>query len=571
MKTIITAVVIIIACSGLLAQDSYRMFINKIDMPMNREGVLADVLFEGRDGGRIDSIVFLFSGGFFLAGKNQDVLWANAVASASRLQDYLPGNVDSSASNPLYKIYIVRRSDEPFSASWQEWSNAVSIGAEYYDGNGDGIYSPVDLNSNGIWDITEDSPPLIGNEIAFCVYNDGVDPSLRRFSDVQPQGIEVRQTVFAFDKNYSNVPLEALDYTIFVRYSLVNTGKVAEIFDSVYFGIWADTDLGTYFDDLAGCDLSAQSGYIYNPGSDQDFGINPPAHFLTSLQSPYAFIPGISFIDNNVNGEYNEGIDIPLDTAYNFKGSILGVQTIPGAKNIGMTAFTHYMKSDIIIGDPNFKNEMYNYLRGLDRLGQLLDPCSWQIGTVVGGAVCNEINPLFWYSGDPVSNYGWLNIFPTDQRQLVSSGPFKLEVNKPVDIIAGYIVGRGTDELNSITVAKEYAKTMVNFVKSNFSDFTVTDVNNQKPIAPENFYLFHNYPNPFNPSTVIRYQIPEAGLVSLKVYDLLGREVASLVDEIKPAGSYEVKFDASELSSGVYFYRLQSGDFISARKLILIK
>ncbi len=582
MKTIISTIVIVMASLSIYAQDTYRMWINQINMPMNREGVLADVIIDGYDGGRIGGLsepVFLFSGGFFLAGKDQDSIWANAVASASRLQDYLPGNVDSLSTNPLYKIYIVRKIEPPFGTSWQNWKDAVSIGADFYDGNNDGIYDPVDSNTNGIWDTNEDAPPLIGNEIAFCVYNDGVDPLLRRFQDVLPKGIEIRQTVFAFNKNYSTTTLDPLDYTIFVRYRLVNTGKVAEVFDSVYFGIWADTDLGDYNDDLAGCNTSAQSGFIYNDGTDAEFGVNPPAHFLTLLQSPYAYIPGISFTDNNSNGYYDVGIDTPLDTAYNHKGIFLGIDSIPGAKNLNMTSFVHYMSSHPTIGDPITKEEMYNYLRGRDRLGNYIDPCTWYWGTIAGGANCAEINPLFWYSGDPVSNYGWINYVPTDQRQTVSSGPFKLEVNKPVDIIAGHIVGRGTDALNSVTKAKDNAKTMINFVKSNFSDFTVTDIQDQSTLQPEEFYLSQNYPNPFNPVTVIRYSIPnvethrDASLrnVTLKVYDILGREITTLVNEEKPAGTYEVEFNGSKYASGVYFYQLKTGNYLDTKKMILIK
>jgi len=85
------------------------------------------------------------------------------------------------------------------------------------------------------------------------------------------------------------------------------------------------------------------------------------------------------------------------------------------------------------------------------------------------------------------------------------------------------------------------------------------------------FKLLQNYPNPFNPSTVIGYQLPVTGFVSLKVYDVLGNEVATLVNEEKPAGSYEVDFSARGLSSGIYFYSLQAGSFIQTKKLILIK
>jgi hypothetical protein len=88
---------------------------------------------------------------------------------------------------------------------------------------------------------------------------------------------------------------------------------------------------------------------------------------------------------------------------------------------------------------------------------------------------------------------------------------------------------------------------------------------------PKYSLLHQNYPNPFNPSTVIKYQIPAEGLVSLKVYDILGREVADLVNEFKQAGSYEASFDGSSLSSGVYFYRLVSRDYTSIKKMLMVK
>lgn len=89
--------------------------------------------------------------------------------------------------------------------------------------------------------------------------------------------------------------------------------------------------------------------------------------------------------------------------------------------------------------------------------------------------------------------------------------------------------------------------------------------------AVTNFELYQNYPNPFNPSTKIKYQIPAAGNVSLKVFDVLGREVASLINEEKPAGAYEVDFNASSLSSGIYFYTIKSNSFVSTKKMLLIK
>ena len=88
---------------------------------------------------------------------------------------------------------------------------------------------------------------------------------------------------------------------------------------------------------------------------------------------------------------------------------------------------------------------------------------------------------------------------------------------------------------------------------------------------PKEFLLMQNYPNPFNPSTKIKYSIKTTDLVQLSVYDILGKEVASLVNENKEAGYYSIDFDASHLPSGVYFYRMQSGEFVSSKKMLLIK
>jgi hypothetical protein len=89
--------------------------------------------------------------------------------------------------------------------------------------------------------------------------------------------------------------------------------------------------------------------------------------------------------------------------------------------------------------------------------------------------------------------------------------------------------------------------------------------------SPADFSLDQNYPNPFNPTTTITYSIPKLSFASIKVFDMTGSEIATLVDEIKPAGSFEVEFYPSTLPSGVYFYRLQAGDFIETKKMVLLR
>jgi len=89
--------------------------------------------------------------------------------------------------------------------------------------------------------------------------------------------------------------------------------------------------------------------------------------------------------------------------------------------------------------------------------------------------------------------------------------------------------------------------------------------------VPTEYQLSQNYPNPFNPQTKIKFSLPKEGFVTLKVFDMLGREVASLVNDFKTTGTYIVDFDGSELSSGIYYYRLESPEFFDVKKMILIK
>lgn len=89
--------------------------------------------------------------------------------------------------------------------------------------------------------------------------------------------------------------------------------------------------------------------------------------------------------------------------------------------------------------------------------------------------------------------------------------------------------------------------------------------------TPTEYYLKQNYPNPFNPTTTIRFSIPSATFVQLKVYNILGNEIATIVNEQLPAGNYSVEYDEANLSSGIYFYTLTTNDFSETKKMTLVK
>ncbi len=102
-------------------------------------------------------------------------------------------------------------------------------------------------------------------------------------------------------------------------------------------------------------------------------------------------------------------------------------------------------------------------------------------------------------------------------------------------------------------------------------NYLLTGIQSKPDKVPTNFQLYQNYPNPFNPSTIISYQLAKKSQVTLTIYDILGRRVATLVNQNENAGSYDVRFDGSALASGVYFYRLEAGSYSQIKKLMLLK
>jgi hypothetical protein len=549
--------------------NGYALDVNKIELPLNNAGVLADVnvtygqrvmvyvsdpannmsvyksdinLGGGGSMGKYDGGGILYSAGFYLSGYVNGNLFANGVASSSLVEDYQPGKVSSSPDDPNNIIYVIRKSDPPFSYSWRKWKDAVMLGADFYDGDKDGIYNPVDKNWNETWDTFEDMPPLIGDEIVWCVYNDGVPADERRFG-VEPIGIEVQQTLFASNS-------QELENVIFIKYKLTNTGLVSDVLDSIYFSPTDDTDIGDALDDLGGCDTLFQSSFTFNALDDQVYGNNPPAVYTTLLQGP---------VIQSQN---------PTDTAFIRNGEIIGEEIFSGYKSLGLYSFIGYAKSDPRQGDPQNVQHVWNYVHAKDRQGNMLNPCDTLYGKVYGNVDCNEVNPMFWFSGDPVSQFGWLDKRAMDDRKFSSIGPLTLEKNKPAEILLALVVGRGTNNLNSITVARENVQRAIQEYESNFASMTYTS----PPAIPVTSYLlYQNYPNPFNPTTTIRYELPQDGVVTIEVFDILGQKVKTILNEFKDAGRYEVAFSSTGLASGVYIYQLRVDDFITSKKMMILR
>ena len=124
-------------------------------------------------------------------------------------------------------------------------------------------------------------------------------------------------------------------------------------------------------------------------------------------------------------------------------------------------------------------------------------------------------------------------------------------------VTAVYNTNNETSPTNTVTINVQGSSIEK---KTNFVSFFVTD-----------YGLWQNYPNPFNPTTKISYQIPVASQVSIKVFDVLGNEVRTLVNEVKPEGYYEIEFKADNIPSGIYFYKMQTRNFTAVNKMILMR
>ena len=187
------------------------------------------------------------------------------------------------------------------------------------------------------------------------------------------------------------------------------------------------------------------------------------------------------------------------------------------------------------------------------------------------GVLKSDVNLLSW------ENLGLINkrlssIITIDEQVFVSSdslGVFKF--NNKLMIWEG--INDGLDSLNIIQLFSDtngylYARTRTSLYRTT----TVVGIDNKDKTTDVNSYkLYQSYPNPFNPTTTISYTIPKRGLVQLKVYDILGKEIETLVNEEKPSGKYSVKFNGSNLPSGVYFYNLRINNFVQSRKMILLR
>lgn len=478
----------------------------------------------------------LFTAGLTIGAKVNGEL---RMVAASFNGEYSPGYCIN--GNPIkdwkFKYYKYTKGlDTRESWDWINWGLMVPYGAPF-----------IDVNNNGIYEAAIDTPGVKNAKetIFYCMTD--ADSSYHSAGEgfgggIKPLGAEVHMTAWVY-----NYP-EFLNDVQFIGFDIIN--KSPYIWNSVQMGIVSDPDLGDPNDDYIGCDTNLNLGFCYNGDNDDpQYGIAPPA-------------VGFTILRGNLNRSVTPNVRLNM-TSFDFF--------------VGASTSLAPCESDPV-GEP--------YSAYLMLSGYKKDSTCW-----LNPKFNPPLKTKFCYTGDPETNVGWneeqgsikncekdstgLLIAPNpygDRRMILGSGAknFNIVSGESQKFVIAQLIARGSTNKNSVTRLKQLTESVRNFYLTTFP----IGINQISSTVPEKYNLFQNYPNPFNPITNIKYQIPKNSLVILKVYDVLGREVETLVNEIQQAGVYETQFPGNEnfnLSSGIYYYRLSAEGYTSVKKMVFVK
>ncbi|MGB6120948.1 MAG: T9SS type A sorting domain-containing protein [Bacteroidota bacterium] len=307
------------------------------------------------------------------------------------------------AGDPRYRLYKILRGDT-LSPDYLEWP--VDLGAPCED-----------LNENGLWDPGIDRPKFYGDQQIWCVIND-VNVGLHlRLGATPPMGLEIRILYYAFART------DVLGNTMFMRWEIINKSDAA--YDSVFFSMWSDPDMGDANDDLPGCDTTLNLGYVYNGDNDDGtaagYGARPPALGFVYLEGP----------------------------------ALQGIPEDSGRIMTSFVPFTGGTFAELIDppdASPNYARIAYDFLKGM-------------MGTVGRYLMRPDSSIITYYlSGDPVTGTGDLpsnfplwggKFYPQDIRMSINSGPFTLAVGDTQMVVSALLLSQGDDRLGSLALLRQ--------------------------------------------------------------------------------------------------------------------
>ena len=452
-----------------------------------------------------------------------------------------------------------------YNLDWLNWP--VDLGAPYVERNripGYQIPPPfsITFTADSLIPGGYDEPGVGGNvpadQVIWTVYNDLDRNVTLGLYLSEPLGLEGQVTIWGYKRT------DAVGNLHFKRLRLINKGGVdigggvrgAFYIDSMYVSQWSDPDVGDSGDDVCGTDTLLGLGYAYNghaiDAQYQQYGLAPPGVGYQILAGPLVPSPG--------------------DTG------VFDFRRIINKKNLPMTAFV-YFSAGSPITDPLLGYQSgASYESTLEwwRMFRGLRPDSSSVPERYYPFPPGFTPGPFCLTGDPVQGTGFLDglgtsysFEPGDRRTVPSSGPFSLAFGDTQEVVVEVVAGIGADRLSSISLMKSNAQIGRGVFIGMISP--LTGVEELRTNVPSAIQLSQNYPNPFNPSTTIKYQLLTQSHVTLKMFDVLGREVTTLVDDVEQPGYKAVTWNARSVASGVYFCRLQAGSFVETKKLVLTK
>ncbi len=450
------------------------------------------------------------------------------------------------------------------------------------------------------------------NNLRFCSltnlsegtgYTQNLNPSVSYFGGIDPIAMRVMVSWTGFrqmilDKKFAKEN----------EYSMVRYAAVAKVGYGEYWGGWSDFSHGVNFTNNNSIPTSVGSILAFSQSNGQY-----TKYVKRDASGNYSLIQSLSangiqpLVSNGTNFSnikamvFNNGTTIPYlihQCTNDFSGGLLEKTGIITENGISYGRTGSLVKNGIEfifnVGDISVDGSIINFIERIDTLPvNNINELNSAVGTNYFNL--NSQSELVFSNYYYTINGNYADSLLDDQFNIT----FKCElVNALTDEVIGvfdqvtynklntslysnpsYLVNcsgieAGLYYLRLTTSATDTVKMFVGDIQRD--DYTLEKSNLIRVgfmgnLVPSAYNLEQNYPNPFNPSTIIKYQIPEDGLVTLKVYDILGREVTTLVNEQKVSGRYEVNFNASHLASGVYIYKLQAGDYNNSKKMLLVK
>jgi len=459
----------------------------------------------------------VYGHGLWIFGIRNDTLMG-AVSMFS--QNYTPGPIIGGQAaaivapedSSLYRSYKLTSSSGPGDKDYDEWP--VQWGA------------PV--NPDG-------SPKLLGDVMLWTVYNDA-HPDVHGWLETHKEvstyntNIEFRETIWGFNKS------GYLGDALFFKWQIYNKGNA--ILDSVVICHWNDIDLMQTLANNSTFDLDRKFGYVYL--NDDDYPDDYSLEYEWPVAASYFLLQGPIVPSTDL-------------TAFAFD------RVITNYRNLPTTAFWGIgddgCMPDIFGGSPLTVRQAYNFARGKRHDGS------------------NIINPItgdtttFTFTGNPITGEGWLNdyCYGGMAGYMLSSGSFTMAPGDSQEVIFALVGASG----DSLAEAVDNLFTKVDKIR-HYANVTL-DIEKKTDLMPMGFTLKQPFPNPFNPTTTVEFSIPQSGVISLDVYDVLGRQVDSILNKYRNVGHHKVQWNASNVPSGIYFIKMQSGDYSQVKKVMLLK